>query len=255
MAMKQRYLTFIRFFQESEGYALSETALLLASHVLKGISSADKAAATVVQSHQLQLAAKVPHTANGRYGDSGILVNRYGIQNQKLLDEIEMCFVSIRAAELLKTENDWKFDFADFRAIHRQLFGDLFPFAGDIRYVTEVQRTVFCLPQYIPSMAEQLFSGLKEEHFLKGLNREEFAQSLAYYMAEVHALHPFMDGNTRTLRLFFDQLSLHAGWIIDLTLLDYTSLLQADIKAIEGNCQPLAHLLSQALKPKGITND
>ena len=68
-------------------------------------------------------------------------------------------------------------------------------------------------------------------------------------MAEVHALHPFLDGNTRAMRIFFQQLSHQAGWHINPSDTDDSRLLEADIAALEGDYQPLIGLLHSAVEP------
>ena len=68
-------------------------------------------------------------------------------------------------------------------------------------------------------------------------------------MAEVHALHPFLDGNTRAMRIFFQQLSHQALWHINPSDTDDSRLLEADIAALEGDYQPLISLLHSAVEP------
>ena len=98
-------------------------------------------------------------------------------------------------------------------------------------------------------MAEEIFSKLRDELYLRNQDLDEFVDNLAYFMAEVHALHPFLDGNTRTLRLFFQQLSHAAGWRINPSETTDSRLLEADIAALEGDYQPLISILHEAVEP------
>jgi cell filamentation protein len=79
------------------------------------------------------------------------------------------------------------------------------------------------------------------------MDRETFINDLAFYMGEVEALHPFRDGNGRTARLFFYQLSMNAGYDIDWSLVDADRLLEADISAIDGDYQLLIDVLEEVV--------
>ncbi|WP_414938071.1 Fic family protein [Amycolatopsis sp. cmx-11-51] len=61
---------------------------------------------------------------------------------------------------------------------------------------------------------------LETDGWLLGLNRENFLERLAWYYAELNAMHPFREGNGRTLRAFLRQLSAAAGWRLDWSALD-----------------------------------
>jgi cell filamentation protein len=62
-------------------------------------------------------------------------------------------------------------------------------------------------------------------------------------MGEVNALHPFREGNGRTCREFFRELSLSAGHILDWGSADKEELLVADVSAFERDYTPLVAIL------------
>jgi Fic/DOC family len=66
---------------------------------------------------------------------------------------------------------------------------------------------VFCLPQHLRSYAAEVFGRLAAADRLRGLPRDRFIARLAEFLADVNALHPFREGNGRTQRAFFSQLS------------------------------------------------
>jgi len=78
-----------------------------------------------------------------------------------------------------------------------------------------VKSDPFCLPQHIETYSAEVFDSLAKERFLRGLVRDRFVERLTHYLAEVNAIHPFREGNGRTQRAFFRQLSEEAGWPID----------------------------------------
>jgi cell filamentation protein, protein adenylyltransferase len=57
-----------------------------------------------------------------------------------------------------------------------------------------------------------VFGQLAAEKHLRGLIRESFVDRVTHYFAEINAIHPFREGNGRTQRAFFAQLSQEAGW-------------------------------------------
>jgi cell filamentation protein len=69
-------------------------------------------------------------------------------------------------------------------------------------------------------------------------------------MGEINALHPFREGNGRTLREFFRQLSFNAGYLLDFSKTDKDKLLIADINALNGNYCDLMDILENAINLK-----
>jgi len=57
-----------------------------------------------------------------------------------------------------------------------------------------------------------VFGAIARDDFLRGMDHDTVADRLAYHWGETTALHPFRDGNTRTQRLYFHQLTTEAGW-------------------------------------------
>jgi cell filamentation protein len=240
---------FIVFLQESEGFPITDLTIGMVRSVLDGDLSGDEAVSEIVDAYGLAAESDNTETPDGCYPDSDVYVNLFGIHDQKVLDAVESAIVSVRMAEILVDDSEGTFDFEHLQALHARLFDDIYPFAGEVRRVPITRRTVFCLPQYIDSMAGEIFSRLREYHFLKGQEHEDFIDNLAYFMAEVHALHPFLDGNTRTMRMFFLQVCHSAGWEMNPVGTDESRLLEADIASLEGDYQPLISILHEAIEP------
>ncbi|MNC26984.1 putative adenosine monophosphate-protein transferase fic [compost metagenome] len=101
-------------------------------------------------------------------------------------------------------------------AIHQQLFQDVFDWAGELRDVDiskgEIQ---FCHFEYIENEGNDLMQEMEDEHYLVGLTRNEFVQRLSHYYCEINVLQPFFVGSGRAQRVFFEQLAIHAGYILD----------------------------------------
>ena len=245
----QRCLDFICFNQEAEGYQMTAEAEQYARRVLEEDISGDEAVSEIVDFFGLSSESDSSKTTDGCYGNTDVFINNYGIRDQKLLDEVETMIVSARMAEILGGTQQWSFTFDYLKTLHGRLFDDIYPFAGEVRYIPITRRTVFCLPQYIDTMAVGIFSKLRDDHYLRKQEHGEFINNLAYFMAEVHALHPFRDGNTRTMRVFFQQLCQAAGWDMNLAATTNKRLLEADISALEGDYQPLISILLETVEP------
>ena len=99
-------------------------------------------------------------------------------------------------------------------------------------------------------MSSDIFDKLRSMKFLKGLDDiDEFINELAYFMGEMEALHPFMDGNGRTTRYFFTDLARKAGYDIIWSATDPDRYLEGNIAAIDGDYQPLIDVLEEAVIP------
>ena len=63
--------------------------------------------------------------------------------------------------------------------------------------------------------AEVQFARLADKGHLRGLEPADFVAELAEAWGELHVVHSFREGNTRTQFVFFSQLAEQAGYAID----------------------------------------
>ncbi len=56
---------------------------------------------------------------------------------------------------------------------------------------------------------------LEDESWLVGLSKDKFVDRLAHYYCEINVLHPFRIGSGLAQRIFFEQLAIHAGYILN----------------------------------------
>ena len=181
------------------------------------------------------------------YKDTNILINKLDIKDPVILSEYERRIVSLKLFALHKKGITGVFDCAHFVSIHRFLFEDIYPFAGEFRSENIAKDNFrFAEFEYIESELNHLLDNLKKENYLEGLDKETLAKRLAYYWAELNVLHPFREGNGRTTREFLRQLALKNGYMLDLQNVDTNSLLNASIKSVY-NENELAELLFKIL--------
>ncbi|MDR0445497.1 MAG: Fic family protein [Oscillospiraceae bacterium] len=171
--------------------------------------------------------------------------NKLNITDEDTLDEAERSIASLRLLELAQHPITGMFGFAHLRKIHRYIFKDIYEWAGEIREGEFLLKgdTLFCIGSRIPEYAENVFTKLKSEKYLRGQDKSGFAEKCAYYMAEINVLHPFREGNGRTSREFFRELALKAGYTLRWQLANPDELLQADIAAFDRNYAPLTAIL------------
>jgi len=142
-----------------------------------------------------------------------ILCNKLGIIDPEELEPHIARLSYGRVSELEESPLKGNFDIPHLRAIHRYIFQDVFPWAGDFREVMTARTGSFGFPPpvYIESSLSDLFTKLRLENHLKALDSDQFATRSAHYLSELNAIHPFREGNGRTQREFIRQLALTAG--------------------------------------------
>lgn len=116
--------------------------------------------------------------------------------------------VSARIAEIL-SEQSFTFSPAEYIAIHRRLFQDIYKFAGKIRdYNITKQEWVLNGETILYGSAESLKATLEydfeqEKKFsYKGLSQQEVIEHIAHFISYLWQIHIFGEGNTRTTAIF-----------------------------------------------------
>ena len=113
------------------------------------------------------------------------------------------------------------------------LFEDIYSFAGKFR-TENIAKGFFSFAEweYIDEQLEELLYKLKQEDCLKNSTRDELIKGLAYYMSELNVLHPFREGNGRTIREFIRELAYINGYLFDLQNTTSRKMLDACIKSV-----------------------
>lgn len=186
------------------------------------------------------------------YENSNILINKLNIKELKKLQEYEAKVTAAKLLSLMQKGITGNFDVNHLISIHTYLFEDIYPFAGKIRR-ENIAKDEFRFAQweYIEEELEKLMNKLKKEEYLVGTNKEQLAEKLAYYTAELNVLHPFREGNGRAIREFIRQLALKNGYRLNLKKIPPIRILEASKKSIV-DTQDLAQIFKECLENKKL---
>ena len=174
---------------------------------------------------------------------SGLLRNRLGITDARQQRHVEAELTASRIYDLIRSPIPGAYDLAHLRAFHRQIFQDLYDWAGELRTVSIGRGRLFSLPQHLEADAAELFGWLARAEYLRGRDRAAFVVDLAELYADLNALHPFRDGNGRTQRAFLGQLAVDAGHPIHWAAMDPAENNAASKAAQAGDNDALRALL------------
>ncbi|MFS2221840.1 putative adenosine monophosphate-protein transferase Fic [Pantoea sp. B65] len=178
--------------------------------------------------------------------DIKVLKNRLQIREAHRLHQAELEFTALRAATIGPGVPNP--GFPHLRALHHTLFQDLYDWAGELRRIDIwLDDTPFCHFEYIEKEGNALMAALEAENGLAGLPADQFVARLAHYYCEINMLHPFRHGNGRAQRLFFEQLALHAGYLINWQPVDRESWLKANRDGVSGDLRGLIDIFGRVV--------
>lgn len=93
--------------------------------------------------------------------------------------------------------------------------------------------------------------GISKDKFPQGLSKERAVDRLAYHWGETTFRHPFRGGNSRTQRVFFDELLKFSGWTIDWQKVQASAVQAARYVAMEATHTPLRDGLAVGVHRNG----
>lgn len=180
------------------------------------------------------------------YPNTTVLINKLGIQDQSELNSVERQFVLLKSSQAEQETIFKNIDFNFYKELHKQLFGDLYEWAGTVRSMNISKKgTVFCNFEDIERIGTLKFQRLAEQNYLKGLTKSRFIDELTEFYHDMNMLHPFREGNGRTLRLFITLLVRNAGYTLNFSDCDSDLLMIATIKAAQGDLSSLKEVFSE----------
>lgn len=187
------------------------------------------------------------------YENSQVYINKMNIRDRDKLSNFEADITAQRLIELMYQPIKGRFGKVHLLNIHRYIFKDIYPFAGELRQedISKGQ-TMFCKSEFIVENLEKTFKMLKSEKYLSEMQGKEFSGRLAFYMSELNIIHPFREGNGRTIREFIRCLALKNKYHIDWSLVNKEELLAAMISSVNKNYENLNECMFRVIKNKEI---
>lgn len=149
--------------------------------------------------------------------DSEVLRNKVGATTVETLRDAENDLLEFRLVELRTKPNLVKrtYDLAHLKAIHFQLFQDVYEWAGEPRTVGIAkgagEDTSFIPPLDIERPIAHVAVRISESDRLRGLRGDALVDEVTYLYDYLNFAHPFREGNGRAQREFFAQLLAESG--------------------------------------------
>lgn len=168
------------------------------------------------------------------YPDSDVLKNKLNIRNKDELKAAEEEFTAVKQLVLLQDPVKGYFTKTHLLRIHRFLFEDVYPFAGQIRR-EQISKgdTMFYPPDTIDRELNRVFAAIHENKLLKEKKASEQIQNLSWTMAELNIIHPFREGNGRSIRELIRCMALVYGIHLNWGNTDRDTLIDAAIASVD----------------------
>jgi len=156
-------------------------------------------------------------------GGAEVLRNIPGLRDPEQLFRAERVLSFVHQLELVDHPElvPRTFTVAHWQGIHRQLFGDVYSWAGQFRSVDMAKfdgldrYTPFVSSDDLEVHAGELLSWVRDEAMFAGHSRAAAVAGLTVFTGTANLIHPFREGNGRTLRVLSEHVAEHAGYQLD----------------------------------------
>jgi cell filamentation protein len=179
--------------------------------------------------------------------DSDVLRNKLSIKTAYELTEAENQFTRLATQDIKFSSPPYELTY--WREIHKQLFFDLYDWAGELRTVVISKGgTNFGLPQGIERQCTLVFGQLAKDKYLVGMAFTSFIEKLAEYYCELNACHPFRDGNGRAQRILFEHIALNCGYQLNFADIAVEQWVNANKHGMACDYRPMVEIMAMSIK-------
>lgn len=190
-------------------------------------------------------------------GGAEVLRNTLGLRDPEQLFRAERALSFLRQLELSEHLDlvPHTFDTAHWRGIHRQLFGDVYSWAGQFRSVDMAKfdgidrYTPFVYSDDLDTHAAELMGWVRDEAMFAGGTRNAAVAGLTVFTGTANLIHPFREGNGRTLRVLSEHVAAQAGYRLDWSAIPADLEHAALVMTSRGQDRFLAEAIDAALSP------
>jgi cell filamentation protein len=175
-----------------------------------------------------------------------VLINEEDIWDHGELEAFERIMTAARR-ETLPTKMPARED--GYRRLHRYIFQNVFDWAGEYRTVNIAKGShMFRLVPYIGDQMRQRFAAIQAKNGPSLSVSEEFVGQAVEHIGEINAIHPFREGNGRTLRAFLEYLADEVGLRIALQRIDPVAWIDVSICGFRDGChEPMRRVIDTAV--------
>jgi len=186
------------------------------------------------------------------YTDVPVLKNKLDIKDKDALEKAESDITYFKLLDIDKSIASRTFDYTRLLAIHKYIFGDLYEWAGAPRLIAIVKGervlggdTVrYSEPDDIEKDCKKVLKKMNETDW-SVLSIGETADLFSKLTAELWQIHPFREGNTRSVVTFATQFAEAHGFTMDKLLLKESAAYVRDalVKASDGPYSEYQYLI------------
>lgn len=167
------------------------------------------------------------------YSNTNILINKLNIKDEKELIDVEaqLIIASILDITSISTEINFE-EYQSLQKIHHFLFHELYSWAGEFRTVNMYKNehalnglsVIYSNEDRIKSDLKEVFSWANSKQW--NYSNLHLAEEFSMLMTDLWRIHPYREGNTRTISIFMklfaeansltfnaQLLSQHAGYL------------------------------------------
>lgn len=160
------------------------------------------------------------------YPNTEILVNKFDIKDSNEFNSLEADFTSSRLKDIIQNGIPGDFNLEHLLKFHYTIFQDIYDWAGETRTI-DIEKPEPALGgisieySQFESIKPDVISILSKMNSIKWdkLGIEEIAIIFSKNMAELWKVHPFREGNTRTIITFCCHYAEKEGFPLDTDLL------------------------------------
>lgn len=187
------------------------------------------------------------------YKDVPVLKNLLNIKDEKLLETAESDITYIKLLDIDNYFTDDQFDYTRLKKIHKIIFEDIYEWAGEERVINIVKGERVLGGDTIRysdvnSIEEDINTVVSKMHSIEwsSVGIKETAERFAKLIAKLWKIHPFREGNTRTIITFATQFSQVHGFNMNKNLLRENSgyVRDALVKASDGEYSEYHYLIN-----------
>jgi cell filamentation protein len=186
------------------------------------------------------------------YEDVPVLKNMLGIKDPDTLEKAEADITNIKLLVVDSAIKSKAYDLERLLAIHQHIFCDIYEWAGTIRTIPieKGEKVIggdtirYSLPKEIKRHCTSALKKLNNAPWAT-TGAHETAEIFAKHIAALWQIHPFREGNTRTIITFATQFAEAHGFRMDKALLkDHAAYVRnALVKASDGQYSEYGYLV------------